>query len=87
MKSGSDKARAALEQEKSNLNEEVERLRIQTSEVSKKKQNLEAQLGDAQMRLKEASGKASELLGSQTKLQVMLCIFLMHMFAHLYVCW
>lgn len=56
------------------MNEEVERLRAQSAELSKKKQNLEAQLGDAQMRLKEASGKASELLNSQTKLQVGLCI-------------
>lgn len=47
-------------------------MRAQSAELSKKRQNLEAQLGDAQMRLKEASGKASELLGSQTKLQVML---------------
>lgn len=61
------------------MNEEVERLRTQSAELSKKKQNLEAQLGDAQMRLKEASGKASELLGSQTKLQVVLCILSTYM--------
>jgi len=72
-KSGSDKTRSALEQERVNLKEEVERLSSQSAELSKKKQNLEAQLGDAQMRLKEASGKAAELLSSQTKLQVVLC--------------
>ena len=48
----------------------MEKYKALSTELGKKRSNLEAQLADAQGRLKEASSKASDLAAVNTKLQV-----------------
>ena len=52
------------------MTDEMEKYKALSTELGKKKSNLEAQLADAQGRLKEASSKASDLAAVNTKLQV-----------------
>jgi hypothetical protein len=52
------------------LSDEVDKFKSMSADLGKKKNNLEAQLADAQSRLKEATAKAADLSHTNTKLQV-----------------
>ena len=79
-----ERARSALEGERDDLNDELHKVRTQAGDLGKKKHNLEAQLNDAQARLKEATARSADFQTSNTKLQVSTFIVLVDLFSYIY---